>query len=123
MQSFLIFTLLAITSGNLLATDSLFSFFKERPLDVQTIFEEKQFSSVVEGSPITVFDIPLSTFEEIDQTGKRRGLILHIRKKPGDLNDVFLKFTDLFTRQCGASEKFLVPNFEDATERETIMLA
>lgn len=123
MKSFLILFFLAFTTSSLFASEHLFSFFKERPLGAQSSVEENRFGSAAEGSQINVFDIPLSTFEEIDQTGKRRGVILHVRKKPGDLNDVFLKFTDLFTRQCGASEKFLVPNFEDATERETIMLA
>ncbi len=122
MKSSLIFVLISLTTNSLLATDSLFSYFNERPLGAQSSVEENRFGSAVEGAQITVFDIPLSTFEEIDQTGKRRGLILYVRKKPGELDDLFVKFDDLLTRQCGASKKFLVPNFEDATERETTML-
>jgi hypothetical protein len=123
MKSSLIFVLISLTTNSLLATDSLFSFFNERPLGVQSSVAENQYGKIIEGAQITVFNIPLSTFEEIDEVGKRRGVILHGRKKLGELDDLFVKFTDLLTRQCGASEKFLVPNFEDATERETTMLA
>jgi len=70
---------------------------------------------------VSAFGHELSLFQNFDENGHRVSAVLYSRQQPG--GDLYRAFNRFLTQRSGEATEFKIPNFEDATERDTKMLA
>lgn len=104
--------------GSISADDAISGFFRDyslRKVRNNGALNQSKYPS----NKIIINGHELSIFEEIDKEGNRVSSVLYGHKPLGELDGLYGYFKKLLVRKLGDSKEFRVPNFEDATERNT----